>query len=90
MCSVKNTWLSVYCKKKMSLRKIQPTRFGFAVTKKVKHREEVVNVSLPPRAEEPIPGNCLCSHNVDTKSNQSNKLSVRSHKSTIDCLISEK
>ena len=44
----------------MSKRKIQPTLFAFGVTKK--HREEVVNVSLPLRAEEPIAGNYLCSH----------------------------
>ena len=89
----------------MSKRKIQPILFAFGVTKKVKHREKVVNVSLPARAEEQILGNYLCSHdpmsfkntqglsvyvkcthghNVDKKSNQSNKLLVTSHKSTTD------
>ena len=46
----------------MSKRKIQPTLFAFGVSKKIKHRDEVVNVSLPLRAEEPIPGAYLCSH----------------------------
>ena len=46
----------------MSKTKIQPTLFAFGVSKKIKHREEVVNVSLPLRAEEPIPGAYLCSH----------------------------
>ena len=42
------------CNKTMSKKKIQPTLFAFGVTKKVKHREEVVNVSLTLRAEEQI------------------------------------
>ena len=89
----------------MPKRKIQPILFAFGVTKKVKHKGKVVNVSLPVRAEEQILGNYLCSHcpksfkntqglsvyvkcayghNVDKKSNQSNKLLVTSHKSRTD------
>ena len=48
----------------MSQRKIQPTLFTFWSTKEVKHREEKVNISLLLRAEEPIPGNYLCSHSL--------------------------
>ena len=41
----------------MSNRKIPAKLFAFGVTKNVKHRDKVVNVSLPLRADKPIPGN---------------------------------
>ena len=44
----------MYAGRKICLRKIQPKLFTFGVTKKVKHRQELVNVRLPLRAEEPI------------------------------------
>ena len=53
-CAQLKIHVEVYAGRKICLRKIQPKLFTFGVTKKVKHRQELVNVRLPLRAEEPI------------------------------------